>query len=143
MLSYHNELLKAGGVVKLKCVTRNGWIAAGTLTFKVVFLWKRNFRTVLSLSARSAQRLQEGEKEPDFVGCAKGAHQILYERSIVEASLVTGSSIPCAQRTARQQALFDFLEEEGRMDSTNPDQRRLMVAHVWLMRQWCFYCLYI
>jgi hypothetical protein len=71
--------------------------------------------------SKCSQRLQVGEKEPDFVGCAKGAHQILYERSIVEAALVTGSSIPCAQRTARQQALFDFLEEEGRMDTTNPD----------------------
>ena len=56
-------------------------------------------------------------KEPDtHVGCAKGLHQVLYERKIVESLLVAAAAI----RTDREEKIMGVLEEEGRMACTDP-----------------------
>jgi hypothetical protein len=56
-------------------------------------------------------------KEPDtHVGCAKGLHQALHERKIVESLLVAAA----ATRTDREEKIRSVLEEEGRMAHADP-----------------------
>ena len=56
-------------------------------------------------------------KEPDtHIGCAKGLHQVLCERKIVESLLVAAA----ATRTDREEKIMGVLEEEGRMAYTDP-----------------------
>jgi hypothetical protein len=69
--------------------------------------------------SRYSGRLKPNEGPPDWVGCAKGAHQVLFERRIVEEKLAND---PAAARNPRQKLILDFLEEEGRITYTNPDK---------------------
>jgi hypothetical protein len=98
------------------------WVdSEGTMHLqKMVFVEADRIKFPDGPVSRHSGRLKPNEGPPDWVGCAKGAHQVLFVRArIVEEKLAND---PAAARNPREKLILDFLEEEGRATCTNPDK---------------------
>ena len=67
------------------------WVdSEGTMHLqKMVFVEADRIKFPDGPVSRHSGRLKPNEGPPDWVGCAKGAHQVLFERRIVEGKLAT------------------------------------------------------
>ena len=67
--------------------------------------------------SKCSARLKKGEAAPGHIGQAKGLHQVLYERNVVEAALAKDTT----RKSDREEQIMAALEEEGRSLSNNAD----------------------